>query len=50
MKGYTIHHQRAGGIVSYELRNPAGVPIAFDMSWRVARKIADALNAQQVKP
>lgn len=28
----------------YDVLNPSGVAIAFNCSWRVARKIADALN------
>lgn len=42
---YTIRHQRAGGIVTYDVVNPSGVEIAFGCSWRVARKIADLYNA-----
>jgi hypothetical protein len=29
----------------HEVLNPSGVPIAYGMSWRTARKVADALNA-----
>ena len=33
-----------GPIDPHEVLNPSGVPIAFGMSWRTARKIADSLN------
>jgi hypothetical protein len=43
MKGYTIR-KLYGDDHLYEVRNPSGVPIAFGMSWRVARNVADALD------
>ena len=44
MKGYTI---KGNGSGFYQLVNPAGVSIAFGMSWRVARKTCDLYNADR---
>jgi hypothetical protein len=43
---YTIR-QMFWDVDRYEVLNPSRVPIAKDLSWRVARKIADALNEQR---
>ena len=54
-EAYTIQrsdaaaHRTPGGIIvgslyPYALVNPQGQAIAFGMTWRTARKIADALN------
>ena len=47
MKGYTIQREDWLDVRSYKLLNPFGHIIAEGLSWRTARKIADALNAQR---
>ena len=42
--GYDIRRTQVGPPEQYCLVNPSGIEIAFGMSWRVARRIADALN------
>ena len=44
MKPYTIERYHGTGGRRYMLLNPSGEPIAAGMSWRTARRIADALN------
>ena len=49
MSGYTIRKVWVrAGLFAYAVVNPSGVEIAHDCSWRVARKIADALNTTLV--
>jgi len=47
VKPYTYHRQDEH---YWLVTNPSGLDIAQTRTWRTARKIADALNAQQVKP
>ena len=47
MKPYTIELQDHKRPKRYMLLNPFGEVIAAGMSWRVARRIADLLNADR---